>query len=214
MTLQASGLAGGRGQRTLFSGIELAVGPGEALQVAGRNGSGKTTLLRLLCGLLEPLAGEVRWRGERLHEQRDRLHRDLIFIGHAQGLKGELSALENVRVSAALAGHPCTRAQALQALAEVDLAARAHLPAQALSQGQRRRVVLARLAWQRSAGLLVLDEPFNALDPESLGLVGSLIGRQLAEGAALVYTTHQAQQVVAARRHTLELGPPGMREAA
>jgi heme exporter protein A len=210
MTLQARGLAYARGPRKLFAGLDFEVKQGEALRVAGRNGSGKTSLLRLLCGLAEPLEGDVLWRGLPIRSQRDRFHQDLLYIGHGQGLKDDLSAWENVHISAVLADQPCTPAQARQALVQVGLGERAELPARALSQGQRRRVLLARLALAStealSTRLLVLDEPFAALDQESVAALSALLSRQLSAGAAMVYTTHQPDAIQAAHTHALHLG--------
>lgn len=212
MTLQASQLAYTRGNHRLFSGLGFELGPGEALRVAGRNGSGKTSLLRVLCGLAEPVEGEVRWRGLPVQRHRDAFHQALTYIGHGQGLKDDLSALENVQVNALLAGRACKRAQALDALDRVGLRSRADLPARVLSQGQRRRVVLARLALPSpvptEASLLVLDEPFVALDLESVAVLTGLLNEQLAQGAMLVYTTHQAQALSARHSHELVLDAP------
>lgn len=210
MTLQASQLAHAHGNRALFEGLDFEVGPGEALRIAGRNGSGKTSLLRLLCGLAQPLKGEVLWRGQSIHRHREVLHQALSYLGHAPGLKDDLSAWENVQFSAVLAGQACTKQQALDALAQLGLQSRAHLPARILSQGQRRRVLLARLALPQaltgSPNLLVLDEPFVALDQESVQVLATLLGQQLAQGATLVYTTHQAQALRAARQLEITLG--------
>jgi heme exporter protein A len=201
MTLQASGLTLARGKRKLFADLNFEIQPGDALRVAGPNGSGKTSLLRVLCGLAEPRHGVVP-----LSAQRDAFHQGLIYIGHGSGIKDELTACENVQTSALLAGRACTRAQAMLALDQMGLSGRGHLPARVLSQGQRRRVVLAGLALRDAASLLILDEPFNALDQASVQVLSSLIGRHLAAGAMLVYTTHQDQVVPAGRHREIELG--------
>ena len=218
MTLQASQLAYARGNRKLFADLNFEVKPGEALRVAGRNGSGKTSLLRVLCGLAEPLKGEVLWRGLPARKHRDVFHQDLSYIGHGHGLKDDLSALENVQIGAVLSGRACTRVQALEALDAVGLKARAHLPVRVLSQGQRRRVLLSRLALASQEGqvprLLVLDEPFVALDQESVLSLSALLNQQLAQGAVLVYTTHQPPQALqASRTHELVLGAGQLAEA-
>jgi heme exporter protein A len=129
-----------------------------------------------------------------------------VFVGHASGVKDDLTAAENVRVSAALSGRSCSLQQALAALEAVGLGPRSNLPARVLSQGQRRRVALARLAIAPVAPLLILDEPFNALDQESVQVLSSWLNRQLADGAQLVYTTHQSQPLQASRHHEIELG--------
>ena len=117
-----------------------------------------------------------------------------------------MSALENVRTSAALAGRACTTAQALAALQQMGLGSRAQLPVRSLSQGQRRRVLLARLAIPPVAPLLILDEPFTALDTESVDVLSHWLEQQLADGASVVYTTHQPQRLQARRHHEIVLG--------
>lgn len=222
MMLQAIGLVGGRGPHArvhpLFSDLDVALGEGESLRVTGRNGSGKTTLLRTLCGLIEPLAGELLWRGRPVRRDGTALRSELLYIGHAAGLKDDLSALENLRVAQALAGRPCSEAQAAQALQALGLDPRAAAaPARTLSQGQKRRAVLARLALpvgHGAPGLLVLDEPFNALDAASVAQLTALLAQRLAQGAMLVYTTHQGQSVPARRAQTWHLGAAEQAEAA
>ena len=220
MTLQASQLAFARGNRPLFADVSFELKPGEALRVAGRNGSGKTSLLRVLCGLSEPLKGEVNWHGQPIRAQRDSFHQILTYIGHGLGLKDDLTAWENVQISALLSGRACTRAQAQEALAQFGLNGRAHLAARVLSQGQRRRVVLARLALpsvaegaETQGKLLVLDEPFVALDQESVSQLASVLEQQLAQGATLVYTTHQPLALKTGGAHELVLGADHVPEA-
>lgn len=214
MTLQAIGLVGGRGPHArahpLFSELSVSLGEGESLRVTGRNGSGKTTLLRTLCGLNEPLAGELLWRGRPVYRDGMALRSELLYIGHALGLKDDLSAVENLCVAQALAGRPCSEAQAAQALLTLGLGLRvAAAPARTLSQGQKRRAVLARLALPASLGapsVLVLDEPFNALDTTSVAQLTALLAERLAQGAMLIYTTHQGQSVPSRRAQTWHLG--------
>lgn len=142
--LQARALACERGGRRLFEGVDLALSEGQALWLSGGNGSGKTSLLRLLAGLGLPAEGEVLWRGRPVRELREDFHRQLLYCGHAAGIKDDLAAWENVACSAALAGHRIGRAQAEAALVRAGLDGVSELPAHALSQGQRRRVALAR----------------------------------------------------------------------
>jgi heme exporter protein A len=150
--LEARGLECTRGERRLFAALSLALHAGELLRIGGVNGSGKTSLLRMLCGLLPPTEGEVLWRGERISELRDEYSRELLYIGHTSALKDDLTAVENLRVAAALAGRPVDAAGASQALARLGLAASTRLPTRVLSQGQRRRVALARLLLRRELG--------------------------------------------------------------
>lgn len=207
MSLQADNLSCVRGRRALFSALHAEVGAGEVLWVKGANGSGKTSLLHLLCGLARPAGGTVRWRGSDITRLRQDFHRDLFYLGHAGALKSDLTAIENLWLGTRLAGRPCTRLAAGRALEQAGLGPVAHLPAGNLSQGQRKRVVLAGLHLQPFA-LLVMDEPFSALDPAAQTLLEQALDQQVAQGAALVYTTHQAAVLQAARHYTLALGAP------
>jgi heme exporter protein A len=190
--LELRGLACVRGRRRLFAGLDAALPAGTLLQVQGENGAGKTSLLRMLCGLLAPAEGSVLWDGVPIAAQRDDFHRALVYVGHAAALKDDLSAIENLQAACALAGLATTPAAARAALAEAGLRGREHLPARQLSQGQRRRVALARLKLADAAPLWVLDEPFNALDSAATVWLLGLIGAQLARGGMVVLTSHQS----------------------
>jgi heme exporter protein A len=181
-----------RGRRVLFTGLGLAARPGQMLRVTGANGAGKTTLLRMLVGLTLPTAGQVLWRGEPLAQQREGFHAELAWLGHAASLKDDLSALENLQAIAMLGGDAVSRPEAAAALAEAGLKGRERLPARVLSAGQRRRVVLARLALPRPRALWVLDEPFNALDTAATEWLAGHVRAQLARGGIVVLTSHQA----------------------
>ncbi|OSZ75122.1 cytochrome c biogenesis heme-transporting ATPase CcmA [Hydrogenophaga sp. IBVHS1] len=180
-----------RGGRTLFSGLNLQLGAGQLLRVAGANGAGKTSLLRLMCGLLLPSEGEVRWRGEPLAAQRERWGRELVYLGHAAALKDDLSPLDNLRTASTLGGHDAVRTEALQALVDAGLRGFERTPVRHLSQGQRKRCGLARLVLARHAPLWVLDEPFNALDTAATAWLEGLVRTQLRRGGSVVLTSHQ-----------------------
>jgi heme exporter protein A len=179
-----------RGRRRLFDGLDAQLASGQLLRVAGANGAGKTSLLRMLCGLLAPTHGEVLWQGEPIAAQREAFNRQLIYIGHGAALKDELSALENVHAACRLAGWRADDAAARAALHAAGLRGREHMPVRTLSQGQRRRAALARLALG-GAALWVLDEPFNALDALATTWLLGLIGEHLANGGMAVLTSHQ-----------------------
>ena len=191
MTLQACQLACVRGERELFTDLNLEVERGEALRIAGANGSGKTSLLRMLCGLSCPAAGEVLWNGLDIRRQREDFGRQMIYLGHANGVKDDLAAWENVVVAATLGGHPVTRDAAYAALDQLGLGQAADLPTRALSQGQRKRVALARLHLGTRQLLWILDEPFTALDVAAVDALCAALNRHLAYGGMVVYTTHQ-----------------------
>jgi heme exporter protein A len=188
-----------RGRRALFSGLNLALAPGELLLVAGANGAGKTSLLRMLCGLLAPADGQVLWQGQPLARVREAFHRELVYLGHAAALKDELSALENLHAACLLSGQAPPPDALRAALADAGLRGREHMPARTLSQGQRRRAVLARLAL-RPGTLWVLDEPFNALDTAAAAWLSGLVEGQLSRGGMVVLTSHQPVALAGAQR--------------
>ena len=187
--LEAAGLECVRQQKKLFSGLSLALGAGESLRVAGANGSGKTSLLRILCGLLPPDAGEVRWQGERIRSLREEYARQLVYLGHAPAVKDELTGAENLRAACALAGVAVSAAQLRDALAHFGVPG--DKAVRQLSQGQRRRAALARLVVSGAAPVWLLDEPFTALDAGAAQLTRALLGEHAQRGGSVVYTTHQ-----------------------
>ena len=182
----------------LFSGLDVTLPPGHLLRVQGANGAGKTSLLRMICGLLAPARGALLWRGQPLAGLREEFGRQLTYVGHAAALKDDLSARENLLAASALAGHVPSVAEAGAALAAAGLAGRADVPARLLSQGQRRRVALARLALAGPASLWILDEPVNALDSAATQWLLGLVGGQLARGGMVVLTSHQSVALDAA----------------
>jgi heme exporter protein A len=189
--LEAVNLECVRGKRRLFHGLSFNLADGQLLWVLGPNGSGKTSLLRLLCGLLRPEAGTVRWNGEEVRAARDSFHASLFYLGHAPAVKDDLSGRENLSFGLAQSGVAVTSHEAAAALSEFGLADREELPARALSQGQKRRVALARLALGAGRSLWILDEPFTALDAQAIGLVQSHLARHLTRGGTVVLTSHQ-----------------------
>ncbi len=188
--LRGINLACVRGERPLFSGIDLAVDAGEWLHVRGANGVGKTSLLRLLAGLAQPADGDITWQGEPIGSSAAAYRADLLFLGHHGALKDDLSALENIELAGALDGAPPVRVDVLAALRRFGLQGREDLPVRVLSAGQKRRVLLARLL-TRKAKLWVLDEPFTALDSRAVTMLSDLIGEHLAQGGMAVVTSHQ-----------------------
>lgn len=194
-----------RGDRRLFSGLGFRLEAGELLHLQGHNGSGKTTLMRMICGLIAPAAGEVRWRGEDIRRQREAYHRELVYAGHKSAIKGDLTGVENLRIACRLAGVPVTEKAAWAALERMGLRGHEDLPSRVLSQGQKKRVALARLLLNR-APLWVLDEPFTALDRAAVAFLEQVIREHLAEGGLVVLTTHQAVPLTEGRVKTLKLG--------
>jgi heme exporter protein A len=206
--LETTGLACERGGLRLFSDLGFALGAGSLLRVRGANGSGKTSLLRALCGLLLPAAGEVRWKGENIRRLREEYWKHLAYIGHANALKDELTAEENLAVACALSGAAAPHSRIRAALEGFGLGERRRLPVRALSQGQRRRAALARLALCETLPLWILDEPFAALDAAAMRQVQSLVGAHLARGGMAVLTTHQEARIEAPSATDINLDRP------
>lgn len=203
--LASANLACVRGERLIFSDISFTLPAGAALVVTGANGSGKTSLLRIVCGLLQAEAGAILWHGASARSLGDDYFSALAYVGHQNGLKDDLSAIENLRIWAGIAGIPIDRDTALGALRRLGLDGREDYPVHWLSQGQKRRAALARLPVARRP-LWVMDEPFAGLDRDATASVESLLGEHLAGGGMAVLTTHQPLGEVAAPVHRLALG--------
>ncbi|MGJ7506212.1 cytochrome c biogenesis heme-transporting ATPase CcmA [Variovorax sp. GT1P44] len=181
-----------RGGRALFSGLNLRLPLGRLVRVTGANGSGKTSLLRMVCGLLRPTCGEVLWRGRRIGALREEFHRELAYLGHSAGLKEDLSAIENLLAAARLAGANPGGDQTVVALSGAGLSHHEQrMPVRSLSQGQRKRVALSRLAVCGDAALWVLDEPFEALDGIACGWLFHLVTTHVGRGGLVLLTDHQ-----------------------
>jgi heme exporter protein A len=176
----ASNLACRRGERVLFSGLDLTVLSGQIIWLRGANGQGKTSLLRLLAGLARPEAGNI--------DQRD--GRERIFIGHANALKDDLSVAESLMFLTRLHGFDTDGTAHEDALRRFGLHRRRNAPVRTLSQGQRRRVALSRLCLAPSTALWLLDEPFDALDIEGVDALNALLAEHVARGGSVLVTSH------------------------
>ena len=203
--LNASELECVRGERRLFTSLSFELTPHTLLEVRGANGSGKTSLLRMLCGLLTPTAGYIAWNGDDIRSSREEYCAQIAYIGHLNGIKDELSGLENLQFALRAAGLAASAESADAALRELGLDGFQHLPCKTLSQGQRRRVALARLSLSATRPLWVLDEPFTALDTVALSLTQSLLESHMRDGGMLVLSTHQDVPVAARSTHRIEL---------
>jgi len=198
--LQTVGLACERDLRLLFENLELRLASGDMVQISGPNGSGKTSLLRLLAGLMQPTGGQVLLNGQPLAEQRSELARNLLWIGHAAGIKDLLTPEENLAWLCAL-HQPAGRDAIWHALAAVGLRGFEDVPCHSLSAGQQRRVALARL-YLDSPPLWILDEPFTALDKQGVAQLEEHLANHCEQGGLVVLTTH----------HTLSRMPVGYRD--
>lgn len=181
-----------RGERHVLQGVSAQVHPHELLHVSGPNGTGKTTLLRVVSGLLRPEQGSVTWLGQSITAIRSDYQATLAYASHEPALKGDLTALENLRFAVGLKRR-VTADELRAALARTGVAACADLPARVLSAGQRRRVAMARVLAMR-ATLWLLDEPFTNLDAAGSELISELLQTHVAGGGlAMVVAHHELQ---------------------
>ena len=174
-----------RDDRVLFSRLDFSVVSGQVLLLEGKNGSGKTSLLRIICGFREPDAGSVAWCGDVIPH--NRYYADMAYVGHLDGIKKELTVLENLRLALALSQPGKLSIQ--QALDKVQLAGYDSALIQTLSAGQKRRLSLARLLITHNV-LWILDEPFTSLDKQGIALIESLMAEHCADGGMMVVTSH------------------------
>jgi heme exporter protein A len=207
--LECRDLACLRGERLVFKGVAFALGAGEALRLTGPNGSGKSSLLRLLAGLGRPAAGVIAWNGTDVAADADAHRARLLFLGHQDAVKPWLTARENLAFWGAL--HGASPERVAPALARVALTAQAELPARYLSQGQRRRLALARFA-TIPARLWLLDEPTTGLDDANVATLEALVAEHCAAGGLAVVSTHLALNLPGS--NVLALTEPAMARAA
>jgi heme exporter protein A len=202
--LDAHTLAARRGFAVLFTGLSFRVEPGHALVVTGANGTGKTTLLRILAGLSAPAEGTVRWNGVAMAPFASAMRVVLAFAGHLPALKDELTAEENLASLMHLAGEKPDARTLSAALDNVALGRQRRLPARVLSQGQRRRINLARLSLLKRP-LWILDEPVTALDSAGIAFLADMVKRHLESGGVAVAATHAPLGLPEARVRSLAL---------
>ncbi|MDO9365439.1 MAG: cytochrome c biogenesis heme-transporting ATPase CcmA [Methylotenera sp.] len=195
-----------RGERKLFSELSLSLNPGQLLHVQGTNGSGKTSLLRILAGLSRQDAGKIFWNNTDIHAMYDEYASSLLYLGHQPAVKDDLTVTENLLVSAQIGGVNPTSDALKSAIEIVGLSRQTNLPARVLSQGQRRRLALARL-WLDNKPLWILDEPFTALDVEATTLLEARLDAHLAIGGMVVLTTHQSPSITESYLCVLRLEP-------
>lgn len=181
-----------REDRILFDQLSFDINPGHLLQIEGPNGAGKTSLLRILAGLSLPYEGKVTYQGNVIAKCREDYYQDLTFIGHLAGVKGELSAQQNLTFNLALQQDKQTDIDI--AIDKVNLTGFEDSLASHLSAGQNRRIALARL-WQSNSKIWILDEPFTAIDKAGVALLEQLFLTHVNTGGAIIFTSHQELQL-------------------
>lgn len=174
--------------RELFSDLSFEVKSGEALHITGENGAGKTSLLRILAGVSQAQSGCIKWNDEALRDCPEQYHRALLYLGHKLALNTALSPVENLQFWSSLQ-QLSAQSDFHHILGQLGLAGLEDMPVAHLSAGQQRRVSLARL-WLKPCQLLILDEPFNALDVQSRQLLESKLKQHLDNGGMLILTSH------------------------
>jgi heme exporter protein A len=177
-----------RDDRVLFDDLNFTLSAGQMLQIEGRNGCGKTSLLRILCGLTLPTAGIVYWKNQDIQDINSSYWATLAYIGHANGVKADLTPLENLAMTPALAATP-TSTPLANALEQVGLYGFEDVPTRTLSAGQQRRVALARLLVSQ-APLWILDEPFTALDKAAIRMIEGWLDAHIKRGGMTILTSH------------------------
>ena len=178
-----------RDDRTLFSNLDFRLEAGSALILEGRNGSGKTSLLRILCGIRLPDGGTVTWGDTAIDKLGPDYHMHMAYIGHRDGIKLDLTPLENLAMARALGMPNDITLEA--ALAKVDLAGYEDVLTRNLSAGQQRRLALARLLVTDTT-LWILDEPFTSLDVHGISVIEELLDAHTTSGGMLAVTSHHA----------------------
>ena len=197
-TLSAENVSYEINDTIIIKDLNLSVEPGEVLYIEGDNGAGKTILLRILCGIVRPDQGRIRWNNEVITDNILDYYENLTYIGHLTGVKHELTAIENLQFLSSLSGGP-PKSDYLPALDWVGLKGFGHSPAGHLSYGQQRRVALARLKVE-GALVWILDEPFSGLDQPMIESLKILFTEHLNEGGMLVLTSHQPIDLAGMKR--------------
>ena len=193
LAIEGRGISRRFGRRWALAEVDLRVSAGATYVLAGRNGSGKSTLLRVLATLLRPDQGSVKVGGLDVGTHRDAVRRRTALLSHYSYLYDPLTAFENLQILARFMGQPGGRDELLASLEQVGLADRADDSVATFSAGMRKRLALAR-ALHQHAPIVLLDEPYGALDPPGFRLVREVLSSLKASGVTVVMATHQLER--------------------
>jgi heme exporter protein A len=180
--------------------ISFDVEPGDCVAVLGRNGAGKTTLLRILAGLSRATKGKVAIFGKDSLDRASRSH--IGLIGHGIAIYDELSAFENLKLFASIYGLPDSTQAADRWLERTGLERVRNSLVREFSRGMRQRLAVAR-AFLHEPSLLLLDEPFTALDDRAIALLQSLLRETLGKGGTVLMSTHQLREALELASHVV-----------
>lgn len=205
MTLEVNNLQCIRGDRELFSELSFSLESNQLLMLEGPNGSGKTTLLRTLCGLYLQEQGDILWKGKSIKKLDEAYRSDLLYLGHFNALKSDLTAFENLKINVLMSGQKANEDELMEALDTIGLFGFEDFPVRQLSQGQKRRVALARFLVGKTE-LWILDEPFVALDIAAVELLQKIIAKHVDDGGMVLITTHQEVPLTSGALKRLKLG--------
>jgi heme exporter protein A len=194
--LSATNLTCIREDRILFEALNVNIFAGNIVQIEGPNGAGKTSLLRILAGLSLPYEGHVCFKNKNISQCAEIFHQNLLYLGHLPGVKGEMTAQENLEFNLTLYNLDSSTAE--KTLEEVNLLGFEDALSSHLSAGQHRRIALARL-WQSKAPIWILDEPFTAIDKRGVEKLEQLFIKHAEQGGCVILTTHQDLSIPAER---------------
>jgi heme exporter protein A len=191
--LKVTNLRCERDQRLLFDGLAFTAQPGDIIQVVGPNGAGKSTLLKILCGVYDEFEGDVEWD----------LKDHPLYLGHRPGVNDYLTVAENLVWLAQLHEQTLTQTEIDRILTEVGLRGYADVPCSNLSEGQRKRVSLARF-YVFTNRVWILDEPFSAIDTAGITSLETLIQGHADSGGLVLLTSHQPLRLSNVRQLLLD----------
>lgn len=173
--------------RLLFEKVSFSLAYKTLLHLKGKNGVGKTTLMRLIAGIIQPVEGDILFEGQSISKHLTAYQKQLCYVGHKQALRNELTVLENLTFDL----QACAQNDLEKLLCQMNLSQLAHVPCAKLSAGQKKRSSLARIALSRKP-VWLLDEPFVALDEESIALISQLMIEHCSSGGLIILTSHQS----------------------